>query len=137
MRFYGLIRNLGNVVRLRQPSLATTTKFDDAAHVRVVDSGSTEMTSPGMSSSSARETRGLRGPASNPMPCAVEEALSERFAFLLVVDVRLVSSLVQHLGDLAMDIPAVDTCPYHGEGCLLAFQDCVVHLLQPLVCPRP
>src|SRR5829696_4622673 len=67
------------------------------------------MTSPGMSSSSASETRGASW-ISNPTPC-----------------------LVQDIGDLAVDVPAVDARPDHGEGRLLALQDGVVHLLQPLV----
>src|SRR5215211_6749800 len=67
------------------------------------------------------------------MPRAVEEALSERLTLLLVVDVGLVSRFVQDIGDLTVDVLAVDACPYHGERRLLTLQDGVVHLLQPLV----
>src|SRR5215208_6730494 len=67
------------------------------------------------------------------MPRAVEEAFSERLTLLLVVDVGLVSRFVQDIGDLTVDVLAVDACPYHGERRLLALHDGVVHLLQPLV----
>src|SRR5215207_2163937 len=108
--------------------------YADAAHFRVVEAGLERDDVAGDELFvGERDAGGLVDLQPDPMPCAVEEALSERLTLLLVVDVRLVASLVQHLGDLAVNVPAVDACPYHGEGRLLTLQDCVVHLLQPVV----
>src|SRR5215203_176489 len=108
--------------------------YADAAHFRVVDAGLDRDDVAGDEILvGQRDAGGLVDLQSDAMPCAVEEALRERLAFLLVVDVRLVASLVQDFGDLAVDVPAVYARPDHGEGRLLALQDGVVHLLQPLV----
>jgi hypothetical protein len=61
----------------------------------------------------------------------VEETLRERLAGLLVVDVGLVAGLVQHVGHFSVYFFTVDARLDHGEGCLLALEDGVVHLLQP------
>src|SRR5918998_5525370 len=52
----------------------------------------------------------------DPVPRAVEEALRKRLAFGPVVHVGLVARLVQHLGDLVVDVLSVDAGLYHGEG---------------------
>src|ERR687895_2084605 len=69
--------------------------FDaDAAHVRVVDARLHRDDVAGNELLvGQRDAGGLVDLQPNPMPCAVEEAHSERFTFLLVVDVRLVASL--------------------------------------------
>src|SRR5918994_723411 len=108
--------------------------YADAAHFRVVDArlDGDNVTGDELLVGQ-RDAGGLVDLQSNPMTRAVKKALRERLTLLLVVDVGLVTSLVQHTGDLTVDVPAVYPCPYHGEGRLLALQDGVVHLLQPLV----
>src|SRR5215204_5840211 len=108
--------------------------YADAAHFRVVEAGLERDDVAGDELFvGERDAGGLVDLQPDPMPCAVEEALSERLTLLLVVDVGLVTRFVQDIGDLAVDVPAVDACPYHGERRLLALQDGLVHLLQPLV----
>src|SRR5215204_411388 len=108
--------------------------YANTTHFRVVDAGlDRDYVAGDEILIGQRDSGGLVDLQSDPVPCAVKEALCERLAFLLIVYVCLVASLVQHVGDLAVDVPAVHARPYHGEGCLLALQDGVVHLLQPLV----